>query len=299
MQHLCIAVTETDITQFYGAALRHPGVSFGAGQRRGGHDVHGKGEIEVALVHPVNVALGALPGSNYKFLIADLGFAEHLNDFDAANVLHRRIVQGVGGGHSAGVIFLMERIDSDDLRTDYGEMLDGCKRDPENRVWYAPWKMELTDNQEYVGDLCFKGPVKNHSVEIGYGVLSGHENNGYASEALQAMIQWAFRQKEVVFVEAETAQDNKASQRVLEKCGFVPDGIGAEGPRFVLENPLTNWTPTYMLFGMAIGMSIGQMHDQMLWGMALGISLGSLVGILLNNSAKKSREAFWQQRNSH
>lgn len=87
---------------------------------------------------------------------------------------------------------LMERIDDDDLRAAYGEMLNVCKRNPENRVWYAPWKMTLKDSQESVGDICFKGPVKNHSVEIGYGVLPEHESNGYASEALQAVTQWAF-----------------------------------------------------------------------------------------------------------
>ena len=195
---------------------------------------------------------------------------------------------------------LMEYTESDDFRAAYGEMLDGCKRDPENRIWYAPWKMVLKTSQESVGNLCFKGPVKNHSVEIGYGVLSEHESNGYASEALQAMTQWAFSQKDVVFVEAETAPDNKASQRVLEKCGFVPDGTtGEEGPRFVLESPLTNWSPIYMLFGMSIGMAIGHFQDQMLWGMAIGMSLGILVGVLLNNSAQKSREAFRQQRYPH
>ena len=195
---------------------------------------------------------------------------------------------------------LMERIDDEELCTAYGEMLDGCKRDPENRVWYAPWKMVLTDSQESVGDLCFKGPVKNHSVEIGYGVLSEHESNGYASEALQAMTQWAFSQKDVVFVEAETAPDNRASQRVLEKCGFVPDGTtGEEGPRFVLERPLTNWSPIYMLFGMSIGMAIGHFQNQVLWGMAIGMSLGVLVGLLLNNSAKKNRDALRQQRHPH
>ena len=104
---------------------------------------------------------------------------------------------------------LTERIDDEELCTAYGEMLDGCKRNPENRIWYAPWKMVLADSQESVGDLCFKGPVKNHSVEIGYGVLSEHESNGYASEALQAMTQWAFSQKDVVFVEAETAPDKQ------------------------------------------------------------------------------------------
>lgn len=192
---------------------------------------------------------------------------------------------------------LMERIDDDELRAAYGEMLDGCKREPENRIWYAPWKMTLKDSQEFIGDLCFKGPVKNHSVEIGYGIQPEYEGRGYTTEALQALTKWAFGQKDVVFVEAETAPDNKASQRVLEKCGFVPDGTpGEEGPRFMLESPLTNWSPIYMLFGMSIGMSFGQMHGQMLYGMAIGMSLGVLAGILINNSAKKEREALRQQR---
>lgn len=195
---------------------------------------------------------------------------------------------------------MMERMDSDELRTAYGEMLDGCKHNPANRIWYAPWKMVLKGSQESVGDLCFKGPVKNHSVEIGYGVQPEYEGHGYTTEALQAMTQWAFRQKDVVFVEAETAPDNKASQRVLEKCGFVPDGtMGEEGPRFVLESPLTNWSPIYMLFGMSIGMAIGHFQEQTVLGMAIGMSLGVLIGSLLNNSANKSREALRQQRRTH
>lgn len=194
---------------------------------------------------------------------------------------------------------LIERTPSDELRTAYGEMLSGCRRDPENRVWYAPWGMTRKDTQEYVGDLGFKGPVKKHAVEIGYGVLPEYEGQGYTTEAVQAMAQWAFQQKDVVFVEAETEPENKASQRVLEKCGFAPDGTtGEEGPRFVRESPLTNWTSTYMLFGIAIGISIGQMCGQMIWGLAPGISLGALAGALLDNAAKKKREELRQQRRS-
>ena len=191
---------------------------------------------------------------------------------------------------------LIARTDDDGLRAAYGEMLEGCRRDPANRVWYAPWRMALKDGAENIGDLCFKGPVKDHSVEIGYGIQPEYEGKGYTTEAVQAMTQWAFGQKDVVFVEAETDPDNKASQRVLEKCGFAADGTGKEGLRFVLESPLTNWQPIYMLFGMSIGMSIGQMHDQMLLGMALGISLGTLAGMALNSTAKKTRETVRQQR---
>lgn len=191
---------------------------------------------------------------------------------------------------------LAENADPDELRAAYAEMLDGCRRDPENRIWYAPWEMTLKDSHEHVGEIGFKGPAKEHSVEVGYGVLKEHEGKGYASEALKAMTQWAFGQKDVVFVEAETAPDNAASKRILKKCGFAPDGTGEEGPRFVLESPLTNWSTIYMLFGIAIGMSIGQMHGQMLWGMAIGISLGVLAGMALNSTEKKKRDALRQQR---
>lgn len=194
---------------------------------------------------------------------------------------------------------LMERTDSEEFRAAYGEMLSGCKGDPENRVWYAPWAMTLKDTQEYVGDLGFKGPVKKHAVEIGYGVLPEYEGQGYTTEAVQAMTQWAFQQKDVVFVEAETEPENKASQRVLEKCGFAPDGTtGEEGPRFVRESPLSSQISSYMLFGIAIGMSVGQMCGQMVWGLAPGISLGLLAGVLLDNAAKKKREDLRQQRRS-
>ena len=135
---------------------------------------------------------------------------------------------------------MIESMDSDELRTAYGEMLSGCKRDPENRIWYAPWRMILKDNNTYIGDLCFKGPVHENAVEIGYGVLPEYEGKGYTTEAVQAMTQWAFSNDGVMFVEAETEAENKASQRILEKCGFTPDGIGKEGPRFILKSSLSN-----------------------------------------------------------
>ncbi|MGN0354559.1 MAG: GNAT family N-acetyltransferase [Muricoprocola sp.] len=135
---------------------------------------------------------------------------------------------------------LIDTSDSDELRNAYSEMLSGCKSDPENRIWYAPWKMTLKKDHTYIGDLGFKGPVRDNAVEIGYGILPEHEGKGYTTEAVQAMTQWAFGNADIVFIEAETEPENRASQRILEKCGFVPDGEGKEGPRFVLEKPLAN-----------------------------------------------------------
>ena len=88
--------------------------------------------------------------------------------------------------------------------------------------------------------LNSSGPAKDRTVEIGYGILPSYEGNGYMTEAVQGMTRWAFAQQDVDFVEAETDPDNRASQRILEKCGFVPNGkTGEEGSRFVVERPQT------------------------------------------------------------
>ena len=119
------------------------------------------------------------------------------------------------------------------LVTAYKEMLQGAIDHPESWDWYAIWIIRQK-NGIPVGDLCFKGFNSDGSVEIGYGITEDNQNHGYATEAVAAAAAWALNQPGVTRVEAETEPNNKASQRVLEKCGFMPTGtFGEEGPRFV------------------------------------------------------------------
>ena len=120
-----------------------------------------------------------------------------------------------------------------ELKKAYSEMYGLCIENPELRQWYAAWFIELPKG-ERVGDICFKGLASTGTVEIGYGLLQEYWGKGYATEAVKAMIEWAFRQPGVKAIEAETEANNIASQRVLQKAGFVPLGkSGDEGPRFI------------------------------------------------------------------
>ena len=59
---------------------------------------------------------------------------------------------------------------------------------------------------------------------------------GYMGEAVAALASWALAQPHVTRVEAETAPDNVASQRVLARVGFEASGeTGEEGPRYVFR----------------------------------------------------------------
>ncbi len=120
----------------------------------------------------------------------------------------------------------------DVLKTAYTEMLNGCLRHPDQWEWYAIWMIERKDGT-HIGELCFKGLSAEGIAEIGYGISEEYQNNGYATEAVMAVLEWAFSHPEVAAIEAETDPDNAASKRVLEKCGFALNGvIGEEGPRW-------------------------------------------------------------------
>ena len=128
---------------------------------------------------------------------------------------------------------LIESQTDDVLKTAYQEMLQGCMEHPEQWEWFAIWIIESRDGI-HIGDLSFKGLMPDGSVEIGYGISEEFQGKGFAAEAVDAAVSWALKQPDVKCVEAETEPDNRASQRVLEKCGFMPTGvIGEEGPRFI------------------------------------------------------------------
>jgi ribosomal-protein-alanine N-acetyltransferase len=82
---------------------------------------------------------------------------------------------------------------------------------------------------ELVGICGFKGwPDESGSVEIGYSILSCYQRRGFATEAVQRLIGWAFSHYNVNEVSAETLPHLTQSIRVLEKNGFVRVGAGSE-----------------------------------------------------------------------
>ena len=88
----------------------------------------------------------------------------------------------------------------------------------------APWGIYFViarDTSELIGSAGFKGPPREAAdVEIGYGLLELARGNGYATEAVAALVKWALGRADVARVIAECAIDNVASQKVLSKNDF-------------------------------------------------------------------------------
>jgi len=112
---------------------------------------------------------------------------------------------------------------------------------PHQAGWWC-WYFILRDKEGreavLIGNGGFKGrPSPRGTVEIGYAIHPSFRNLGYATEAVEELVTWAFDYPRVRRVVADTLPSNEASKRVLEKAGFVDTGTRPRRRlmRFALE----------------------------------------------------------------
>ncbi|MFI5349233.1 MAG: GNAT family N-acetyltransferase [Elusimicrobiota bacterium] len=106
--------------------------------------------------------------------------------------------------------------------------VDYLRRNPDAVGWACWYYVAKRRKRVVVGMGGFKGAPAGGSVEIGYSVVPEFRKNGYATEAVTALIDWAFGHPEVDRVYAETLPELAASIRVLEKVGFAKVDGGSE-----------------------------------------------------------------------
>jgi ribosomal-protein-alanine N-acetyltransferase len=69
------------------------------------------------------------------------------------------------------------------------------------------------------------GDVYKNTAEIGYWVAAPYQGRGIVTEAVKALVPIAFERLDVVRIQAGIFENNRASARVLEKCGFQREAV--------------------------------------------------------------------------
>lgn len=98
-------------------------------------------------------------------------------------------------------------------------------------------EMILNDKQQHVFGITYndqlagiigligKPDVYRKGAEIGYWLGEPYWNKGIASKAVKLMVDYGFSELDLVRIDTGVFEFNKASCRVLEKCGFTFEGI--------------------------------------------------------------------------
>jgi RimJ/RimL family protein N-acetyltransferase len=99
---------------------------------------------------------------------------------------------------------------------------DRLRAHPAEASWWN-WLIVARDSGEAVGSVAFGGPASaDGAVLVGYAMYPDHEGRGYATEAVRAMIAWAFAQPGVREVRALAPVWNTPALRVAENVGMRP-----------------------------------------------------------------------------
>ena len=138
------------------------------------------------------------------------------------------------------------------LPSDYRDMYDYARRDDvtEYLLWYPhtsenqtysylnsiqqsykcgefyDWAVVITETGRMIGTCGFTTiNVENRRAEVGYVFNPDYWGNGYATEAVSAAIEFAFKELGMNRVEAHYIVGNDKSLAVMKRCGMTPEGI--------------------------------------------------------------------------
>ena len=99
---------------------------------------------------------------------------------------------------------------------------DRLRARPDEAPWWN-WVIVERGTRRAIGSVAFGGePDAGGAVLIGYAMHPAFEGLGYATEAVRAMIGWAFHQPGVKLVRALAPVWNTPALRVAENVGMRP-----------------------------------------------------------------------------
>jgi RimJ/RimL family protein N-acetyltransferase len=88
------------------------------------------------------------------------------------------------------------------------------------------WAITRAGDDTAVGKIGHWRWQRAHSrSEVGFILRRDLWGQGFATEALAAVVAWGFRRLELHSVEAQLDSENRASQRTLERVGFQREGL--------------------------------------------------------------------------
>lgn len=139
--------------------------------------------------------------------------APHVEDVDALSRL----------ANNSRVATMVPRMPYPYTRADAAKFVNSGKGGATGNCVYA---ITMADTGDFLGCIGLDPQDDETTLELGYWLGQPHWNRGYATEAAQAVIDMAFRTRDIAQIDACCRVTNHPSRRVTQKCGFKYQGRG-------------------------------------------------------------------------
>ena len=95
------------------------------------------------------------------------------------------------------------------------------------------WAITLKGSDIMIGVIgYYRIKPEHYRAEVGYMILPQYMGKGIIPEAVKCVVDYGFEQMQLHSIEAIINPKNGASERVLQKCGFVKEGHFIENEFF-------------------------------------------------------------------
>ncbi len=95
---------------------------------------------------------------------------------------------------------------------------------------YFTWGIELKESGKLIGTCSFTSVDNEYKVaEIGYGIGNAYWGNGYAAEAVKAVLEYGFCTVGFISINAKIMKENVSSVRLASAVGMECDGLLRNG----------------------------------------------------------------------
>jgi ribosomal-protein-alanine N-acetyltransferase len=82
------------------------------------------------------------------------------------------------------------------------------------------WTIRLNRDAYLIGQICLRPEKDLGEIAVGYGLDKSYWRQGYAKEALNAVVTYGFRDRGLKRIAALVRPENLPSCALLEQCGF-------------------------------------------------------------------------------
>lgn len=94
------------------------------------------------------------------------------------------------------------------------------RRAAEGAIGKCVYAVTAAETGAFLGCCGLDATDDPAALELGYWIGEPHWNRGYATEAAHALIDMAFRTRDIEWIDAWLRVTNQRSRRVIQKCGF-------------------------------------------------------------------------------
>lgn len=172
----------------------------------------------------------------------------------------------------------------------YSELYAMVRLYPTHRLWCTLWVIVRVSDDMQVGELHFSGPANERGETVlSCEVFPQYRGNGYAGEAMQAILQWAWKDDRTYYI--QFLPTDAAIAETLAKLGFV-----CERGIYMLEKPVKQRTRDLVSLGVTLGLLIGvfPLRDLTV-GILIGAFAGYVIGRYFDAKDRRIRENLRQK----